>query len=325
MIITQTPLRISFGGGGSDLKEYYRKFGGVVLSTTIDKYIYVILKDRFDDNIRVGYSTTELVDRIDQLRHELVRESMRLVGIDRGIEISTMADIPSTGSGLGSSSSVTVGLLNALHAFQGDIQPAETLAREAAKIEIEILSKPIGKQDQYAAAYGNFRRITFNSDDSVDVRTIELANDVKQALNDNLMLFYTGYARESSDVLLEQKSNTPDNSPTVSKMVAMVDEMESFLLSGKLDDFGRCLHKSWELKKSLASKITNAVIDSLYQSAIDAGALGGKIAGAGGGGFLLVYCNYENQNNVRKALSDLRELPFSMAKDGSKVIFNVRR
>ncbi len=325
MIITQTPLRISFVGGGSDFRDFYKNHGGAVMCTAIDKYIYVILKSRFDDNIRLGYSTTELVDHIDQLRHELVRESMRLVGIDRRIEISTMADIPSTGSGLGSSSSVTVGLLNALYAYRGDNQTAATLAREAARIEIDVLGKPIGKQDQYAAAYGNLRRVTFNPDDSVDVKIVEIAPDIKRALNDSLMLFYTGYAREASYVLSEQKSNTLDNSRTLAQMVSMVDEMESYLLAGKLDEFGRCLHQGWELKKSLASKISNSVIDSLYQRAIEAGALGGKIAGAGGGGFLLLYCSHEKQNCVRKALSDLHELPFSFELDGSKVIFNIRK
>jgi D-glycero-alpha-D-manno-heptose-7-phosphate kinase len=325
MIITQTPLRISFAGGGTDFRDFYRNHGGMVLCTAIDKYLYVVLKQRFDDKIRVGYSTTEMVDHVNQLRHELVRESMRLVGIDHGIEISTLADIPSTGSGLGSSSSVTVGLLNALYAYRGDVQMAETLAREAARIEIDVLNKPIGRQDQYVAACGNLCKIVFSPDDTVDVKSIKVDPQIKRALNERLMLFYTGIGRESSNVLSEQKSKIADNSDVLSQMVALVDDMEASLLKGDLDEFGRYLHYGWELKKSLASKISNNAIDSLYQRAVKAGAQGGKIAGAGGGGFLLLYCRPEKQDSVRKALSDLRELPFHFNVDGSKIIFNIRK
>jgi D-glycero-alpha-D-manno-heptose-7-phosphate kinase len=325
MIISQTPLRISFAGGGSDFHEYYRLGGGAVLCAAIDKYIYVILKSRFDDLIRVGYSTTEIVDHIDKLRHELVRESMRLVGIHRRIEISTMADVPSTGSGLGSSSCVTVGLLNALYAYRGEAQSAATLAREAAAIEIDVLGKPIGKQDQYATAFGDLRKITFNADGAVDVKTVELPPAVRRALNDNLMLFYTGYGREAGDILAEQKTRTEENTKSLSALVALVDEMESCLVAEDLDGFGRCLHRGWELKKRLASKITNGAIDAMYQQSLRAGALGGKITGAGGGGFLLLYCAHERQSEVRKALAPLRELPFRFESDGSKIIFNVRR
>jgi D-glycero-alpha-D-manno-heptose-7-phosphate kinase len=325
MIISQTPLRISFAGGGSDFKEYYKSRGGAVLCSAIDKYIYVILKSRFDDHIRVGYSTTEIVDHIDELRHELVRESMRLVGIDRRIEISTMADVPSTGSGLGSSSSVTVGLLNALYAYRGEVQNAATLAREAAAIEIDVLGKPIGKQDQYATAFGDLRKIIFNTDGSVDVKTVDLPPHIKRTLNDNLMLFYTGYGRESGTILAEQKTKTAENTEHLNALVGLVEEMESCLLADDLDGFGRCLHRGWELKKRLASKISNGAIDAMYQRALAAGALGGKITGAGGGGFLLLYCAHERQPEVRKALAPLRELPFRFESDGSKIIFNVRR
>jgi D-glycero-alpha-D-manno-heptose-7-phosphate kinase len=325
MIISQTPLRISFAGGGSDFKEFYKSCGGAVLCAAIDKYIYVILKSRFDDHIRVGYSTTEIVDHIDELRHELVRESMRLVGVRRRVEISTMADVPSTGSGLGSSSCVTVGLLNALYAYRGEVQNAATLAREAAAIEIDVLGKPIGKQDQYAAAFGDLRKIIFNADGSVDVKTVEFPPHIKRALNDNLMLFYTGYGREASEILAEQRTKTEENKEKLAELVAMVEEMESCLLAGNLDEFGRCLHRGWELKKSLASKISNGTIDAMYRKARNAGALGGKITGAGGGGFLLLYCSHERQPDVRRALSPLRELPFRFESDGSKIIFNVRR
>ena len=325
MIISQTPLRISFAGGGSDFKEFYENRVGAVLCTTIDKYIFVILKSRFDDHIRVGYSTTEIVDHVDELRHELVRESMRLIGVRRSIEISTMGDVPSTGSGLGSSSCVTVGLLNALYAYRGDVQISAVLAQKAAEIEIEILGKPIGKQDQYAAAYGDLRKIIFNPDGSVDVKTVEISLQTKRALDERLMLFYTGYGRESSDILTEQKTNGKANFSTLAQLVAMVDEMESCLVAGDLDEFGRCLHRGWELKKGLASKISNSSIDDLYKRARAAGALGGKVVGAGGGGFLLLYCNQDRQDSVRRELSDLRELPFRFERDGSKIIFNIRR
>ena len=297
MIISQTPLRISFAGGGTDFKDYYKNFdGGVVISTAIDKYVYVIIKKRFDKNIRIGYSITELVDEVDSIKHDLVREGLKRAKISGGVEISTMADIPSTGSGLGSSSSVTVGLLNAMYAFQGIQKTSEELAKEACEIEIDILKKPIGKQDQYIAAYGSLREIHFKKDGKVKVDEIKIPEEVKEKLNRNLLLFYTGEKRDSSTVLLEQKNNINTFFNTLNEMKAMVPEFKKALQKGEIDEFGRLLHSTWEYKKSLASKITNSHIDKLYEKAIDAGALGGKIAGAGGGGFLLLYCPYKKQD-----------------------------
>jgi len=326
MIISQTPLRISFAGGGTDFKDYYKNFnGGAVISTAIDKYVYVIIKKRFDKNIRIGYSITELVDEVDSIKHDLVREGLKRAKISGGVEISTMADIPSTGSGLGSSSSVTVGLLNAMYAFQGIQKTSEELAKEACEIEIDILKKPIGKQDQYIAAYGSLREIHFKKDGKVKVDEIKIPEEVKEKLNRNLLLFYTGEKRDSSTVLLEQKNNINTFFNTLNEMKAMVPEFKKALQKGEIDEFGRLLHSTWEYKKSLASKITNSHIDKLYEKAIDAGALGGKIAGAGGGGFILLYCPYEKQDKVKSALNGLQELRFGFERDGSKIIFNINK
>lgn len=325
MIITQTPLRISFFGGGTDLREYYDREPGWVLSSTIDKYIYVVIKERFDDKIRVGYTRTELVDDIDELEHELVRECLRRTGITKRVEISTMADIPSEGSGLGSSSTVTVGLLNAMYTYLGTPKDQASLAREACEIEIDVLRKPIGKQDQYIAAFGGQRFIRFCPDEQVEVETVSIEPQLARRLNQNLMLFYTNVARKAESVLLEQRQNTGDRMHVLREMRDMAVQARQYLCDGQLDDFGRLLHESWLLKKQLASKITTGVIDELYDVAREAGALGGKIAGAGGGGFLMLYCPREKQDAVRSALRALPELPFHLERDGTKVIFNYRR
>lgn len=325
MIITQTPLRISFAGGGTDFAGFYCKEGGCVLSSAIDKYIYVIAKERFDQKIRVGYSRTEMVDSIDEIEHELVREAMRKVGIHGGIEIATMADIPSEGSGLGSSSSVTVGLLNCLYAYKGEIRPAEDLAREACEIEIDVLGKPIGKQDQYIAAYGGLRMFHFLQDHTVKVESVPINENQRRQLSESLMLFFTGITRKSSVVLQEQKQNIVDKNDTLCKMRDQSYDVKRCLTNGNMNRLGKILREGWEHKKLLAGGISNSYINDLYERALKAGALGGKIAGAGGGGFLLLFCPPARQNNVRAALSDLKELPFNLERDGTKVIFNVRR
>jgi len=325
MIITQTPLRISFAGGGTDFADFYTKEEGCVVSSAIDKYIYVIVKARFDDKIRVGYSRTELVDDIDEIEHELVRESLRKVGIKSGIEISTMADVPSEGSGLGSSSTVTVGLLNALYAYVGDIKPAEVLAREACEIEIDILGKPIGKQDQYIAAYGGMRYIRFLTDGRVDVSPVQMEDFQHRQLDESLMLFYTGITRQASGILTEQKQNIADRMAVLTKMRDQARSVYTCLSGSRINRLGQILRAGWDMKKSLASTISNGYIDELYAKALKAGASGGKVAGAGGGGFLLLYCQPAYQHKVRKALAELKELPFRLERDGTKVIFNVRR
>ncbi len=325
MIITQTPLRISFLGGGTDFREYFRKEGGAVLSSAIDKYIFVTIKERFDDKIHVGWTRTERVDRVDELQHELVRECLRKTGIERGVEISTMGDIPSEGSGLGSSSTVTVGLLNAMYTYMGTPKEHKTLAREACEIEIDILGNPIGLQDQYIAAHGGLRFIRFDRDDHIQVESIDITNDQVRRLNQNLMLFFTNITRRASSVLDEQVQRIDETHDLLAELRQLAVDARMTLESGAFDDLGRLLHAGWELKRQLASRVSNRDIDNLYSTALKAGALGGKIAGAGGGGFLLLYCPRGHQDSVRKALHGLSELPFHLEPDGSKVIFNYRR
>ena len=325
MIITQTPLRISFFGGGTDFKDYYRlNKGGAVLSTAIDKCIYVIIKKRFDDKIYINYSRKEIIDRVDEIEHDLVREAMRKTGIEKGVEITTLADVPSEGTGLGSSSSVTVGLLNTFYLYQVQSQPAAILARQACEIEIDILKRPIGKQDQYSATFGNLNLIKFNPDDTVTLEHLSLDEEIKRELEANLMLIYTGITRRSSNILSKQKKNIKDKISVLNYIRDMVEEGKEYLVKGELDDFGKLLHQGWELKKTLAQGISNPRIEEIYQAARKAGALGGKISGAGGGGFLLLYCPVERQNRIRKTLENLRELPFRFEEEGTKAIFNVR-
>lgn len=325
MIITQTPLRISFLGGGTDFRPFFRQEEGCVLTSAIDKYIYVTIKKRFDRKIRVGYSQTELVDQIDELQHELVRECLRKTGITHGVEISTMADIPSEGSGLGSSSTVTVGLLNAMYAYCGTPVGHEQLAREACEIELDVLGKPIGIQDQYIAAYGGQRFLHFSQNDQVTVEHLRLDEHLRRKLNQNLLLFYTNIARKAENVLSEQVQNMDQRLDVLREMKSLAFKAKGSLLAGELDELGYWLDSSWQLKKQLASGISNPLIDDLYSAARKAGALGGKITGAGGGGFLLFYCPRERQDSVRTALSALPELPFHLECDGSKVIFHYRR
>ena len=325
MIVVQTPLRISFAGGGTDLKEFWAREEGWVVSSAIDKYIYVIVKERFDDRIYINYSEKEIVDSVDDIKHELVREAMRKTGVSYGVEITTLADIPSEGSGLGSSSSVTVGLLNALYAFKGIQQPAEVLAQQACEIEIDILGKPIGKQDQYIAAYGGLRFFKFLKDGKVEVEKLPVYNENYRRFGSNLMLFYTGRTRSADNILKKQKQSTDDNIEYLRKIKYQAAEIKEYLLTNQFDKVGNVLRETWEYKKKLADGITLPEIEAMYQKALDAGALGGKISGAGGGGFLLLYCSRDKQNRVKEALKNYREFPFLLEQDGSKVIFNYRR
>lgn len=325
MIITQTPLRISFAGGGTDFPGFYLQETGRVLSTAIDKYLFVIIKERFDNKIYVNYSQKEIVDHIDDLQHELVRETMRKTGVLDGVEITTLADIPSEGSGLGSSSSITVGLLNALYTYQGEQVPAERLAREACEIEIDILGKPIGVQDQYIAAYGGLRLFTFGEDGCVTAERVDMTDTFRRRLSNNLMLFFTNRTRRSSEILEEQQSSIDEKNAVLRQMSDQALEAKMFLEEGRVDAVGALLDRGWQLKKSLASRISDTELDMMYNRAREAGALGGKISGAGGGGFLLLYCPPDRQDAVAEALSDYREMPFALERDGSKVIFNVRR
>lgn len=325
MIITQTPLRISFLGGGTDFRGFYEQEEGCVVSSAIDKYIYVIIKERFDDKIRIGYTKTELVDHIDEVDHDLVRECLRITGIAKGVEISTMGDIPSQGAGLGSSSTVTVGLLNAMYAYLGEQREAETLAREACQIEIDALGKPIGVQDQYIAAYGGQRFIRFCRDGQIEPEHLFMTPDQIRRFNQNLMLFYTGVTRKAENVLYEQVANIQAKMPLLRELKRLAIQAKAAVEAGQFDHFGELLHEGWSLKQQMASKISNPRIDWMYDTARKAGAVGGKISGAGGGGYLLLYCPRSSQDRVRAALSDYHELPFHLERDGSKVVFNYRR
>ena len=325
MIIVQTPLRISFFGGGTDFPSFFMEEGGCVLSSAIDKYIFVSVKERFDDKLRVGYTQTEMVDCIDEIQHELIRESLRMTGIRSSLEVTTMGDIPSEGSGLGSSSTVTVGALHAMYTYLGEMVSAETLAREACRIEMDVLQKPIGIQDQYIAAYGNLRFFEFLPDGQVKTEKVKLDPESRRAFNERFLLFFTGVSRRADNILKEQKENIKDRITILREIKQMVHEARKILDNGDFDTFGRLLHELWSLKKGLAGSITNGAIDDMYELARRNGAIGGKITGAGGGGFLLLYVPYEKQLSVRNALCKLRELPFRLESDGSKVIFNYRR
>lgn len=325
MIIVQTPLRISFFGGGTDFPSFFMEEGGCVLSSAIDKYIFVVVKGRFDEKLRVGYTQTEMVNSVDEIQHELIREALRVTGIRSAIEVTTMGDIPSEGSGLGSSSTVTVGALHALYTYLGEIVSAEKLAQEACSIEIDRLKKPIGIQDQYIAAYGNLRYFDFLPNGQVKAEKVPLDVESRRAFNDRFLLFFTGVSRKADNILKEQKANIRNRLAVLRELKQMVHEAQKVLAAGDFDAFGLLLHESWKLKKSLAGSITNGTIDDMYEQARLCGAIGGKITGAGGGGFLLLYVPYEKQSSVRNALCGLRELPFRLESDGTKVIFNYRR
>jgi D-glycero-alpha-D-manno-heptose-7-phosphate kinase len=325
MIIIQTPLRVSLFGGGTDFPSYYLEHGGCVLSSAIDKYIFVTIKKRFDDKLRIGYTRTEMVDTVAEINHELIREALRKTGIKQGVEISTMGDIPDQGSGLGSSSTVTVGALHAMYAYQKELVLTERLAQEACCIEREILNKPIGIQDQYIAAYGGLRFIQFMKNGDVVSHRVDLSERTMRRLSNNLLLFFTGVTRKADTILEEQKTNIKDKLTILSEMKQIAHIACDEIQKENLDEVGDLLHKSWLLKKQLASRISNSALDDMYDMARNAGAIGGKISGAGGGGFLLLYVPQGRQEEVRDALKDFQEYPFTLGQDGSKVIFDYQR
>jgi D-glycero-alpha-D-manno-heptose-7-phosphate kinase len=325
MIITQTPLRVGLVGGGTDLPAYYREHGGRVLNAAIDKYVYVVVKQRFDDEIYVNYSTKEIVSRVEDLQHELVREVLHMTGVRGGVEITTLADIPSSGSGLGSSSAVTVGLLQALFAYQGRQVTAEELADRACAIEIDRCRKPIGKQDQYVAAYGGICDIHFGPGDRVVVDQLSLAPAVRRRVQDELLLFFTGTTRSADTILGEQTANIADRLAQLGQLRDLAAEAANGLREGDVEALGSALNKSWAAKRELASGVSNSQIDEAIENALAAGATGAKVTGAGGGGFLLVVCPLEHQRRVRERLAPMRELPIKIEPFGSRVILNVHR
>ena len=323
MIISRTPFRISFAGGGSDLPDFYRKSKGAVLSTTISKYMYISVHPFFNRRqFQLKYSKTELCNSLDEIKHPILKETLKFLGIKGGLEIVSMADIPA-GTGLGSSSSFTVGLLHSLYSFNGKFVSKDKLASEASMIEIEKLGEPIGKQDQYAAAYGGMNIIVFNRDGSVDVEPINIKQTTLQKLEKNLMLFYTKVNRRADLILKDQKEEIKleKKFKTQNSMVELVWEAADALYSDDVDSFGKILHKNWVMKKSLSNMISNSMINKYYDRALEYGALGGKLLGAGGGGFLLFYCEEKKQERLRNALFDLFELKFSFDWQGSKIIY----
>lgn len=324
MIISRTQLRISFVGGGSDLPAFYEQERGAVVSTAINKYIYITVNPKFDRKICASYSRTEIVDSLGELKHDLIREALRMTGIDGAIEITSISDIPSQGTVLGSSSAYTVGLLNALHAYRGHLAGAERLAREACEIEIKRCGKPIGKQDQYIAAYGGLKYIRFNPDGSVFVDPVICAPETRQRLQRQLLMLYTGLTRRADDILIEQSRNSisdGERRASLRRMVDLTDQMWCVLSHGELDGFGEVLHANWMEKHRLASGISNPKIDGWYETARAHGAIGGKILGAGGGGFLLLYAPLERHEEICRALPELRPIPFHFEPQGSKLIF----
>jgi D-glycero-alpha-D-manno-heptose-7-phosphate kinase len=326
MIITQTPLRIGLLGGGTDLPSYYLEHGGRVLNCAIDKYIYVIVKQRFDDDIYVNYSKKEIVSRVEDLEHELVREAMLMTGVKGGVEITTLADIPSSGgSGLGSSSSVTVGLLHALYAYTGRQASAKELAVGACEIEIDRCGKPIGRQDQYIAGFGGICDLRFGPGDTVSVQQVMLSAANRVTLQQQIMLFYTGITRSADTILSEQNANVASTLPQLDLLKDLAGFAAERLRSGDIDAIGPALRESWEAKRKLASGVSNKWVDDMVNRALEAGASGVKLTGAGGGGFLVVICPMERQRAVRESLAGMRELPIRLDQFGSRVALNVAR
>lgn len=321
MIISRTPFRISFAGGGTDLRDFYSIEPGAVVSTCIDKYMYICVNKRFDHTIRVSYSKTEIVETVEEIQHPIVKECMKLTGIESGLEITSIADIPA-GTGLGSSSSFTVGLLHALYAYKGQYVTPERLAYEACHIEIDILGEPIGKQDHFIVANGGLQFIRFNPDGSVFVDPIVCSKEMKRKLNKNLLIFYIGNPRKVSSILSEQKKNTINKIEYLTKIRNLAILTKDILTKGKnLTEFGNILHDGWMLKRGLVDTISNETIDLYYQKALDSGAIGGKLLGAGGGGFLLFYVEKNHQQRVREVLGNLREIHFNFELQGSKIIY----
>ncbi|MFL2485679.1 MAG: galactokinase [Candidatus Neomarinimicrobiota bacterium] len=329
MIVSRTPFRITLGGGGTDLPSYYKDHGGFIFSFCLSKYMYVCInRPSADDLIRLKYSISESVESIDDLQHDIAKACLQRIGIDSKIEIASLSDIPA-GSGLGSSSTYTVGLLNGLHSLNGNYKSLEFLADEACTIEMDILNKPMGKQDQYLAALGGFVVLEIDKDGTVKSKKINLEKSIMNELNRNLLIFYTGQQRKNNKILKEQDDSTKNNKKEVLNSLHYIKESGYKILdiiqSGNIDDLGLMFKDHWEMKKKLSSGVTNSAIDSIYNIALESGATGGKISGAGGGGFFTFYCNKEHKK-LRDAMKaeGLKELEYSFDLDGSKIIANHR-
>ncbi len=326
MIITRTPVRISLGGGGTDLASYYSKYGGFLIAAAIDKHIFVTVNKRFEESIRISYSKTEIVDKIEDIRHPIVKEGLRLLGYDGSLEITTIADVPAN-IGLGTSSSFAVGLLNALHTYKRESITMKALAEEACKIEIDILKEPIGKQDQYMAVFGGIICLTFSKNGEVTVTPLNISPDTIEELERHIMLFYTGIRRHTADVLSQQdKASEKEDRKVIEslhKIKEIGEEIKVALESGNVHRFGELLDVHWQTKKTLSNKVSRPEIDRWYALARQNGALGGKIMGAGGGGFFMFYVQ-GNKNKLRQVMrgEGLREMRFKFDLEGSKVLVN---
>ncbi len=321
MIITQSPYRVSFAGGGTDLPAFYRKEFGAVLSVTLNQHMYTTVSPRFDSTIRVAYSRTEIAATPDDVEHTIVREALKKTGLSKHLEITTVGDVPA-GTGMGSSSTLTVGLLQALYAYTGKIVSRETLGREACEIEIDCLGKPIGRQDQYAAAFGGLNYIRFNPDDTVDVEPVPCKKQTLVELEKRVLLLYTNQQRDADTILQKQSDGTADRMGVLRQMRDLADEMRHVMCGeGDLDAFAALLHQGWELKRSLGFGITNSQVDQWYDAARKAGAQGGKLLGAGGGGFVMLVAPPEKHAAIREAVGHPQELKFEIDQRGSRLIF----
>lgn len=322
MIMSRTPLRITFVGGGTDIPSYYRNYdSGAVVSASINKYIYVAVNKKFDSKIRVSYSVTEIVDHVDDIKHPTVREAMKLLEIDGGVEIVSISDIPSRGTGLGSSSTFLVGLLNALHAYKGEHASPLQLAEESVRIEREILGEPGGKQDQYMAAYGGIQFMEFHRDERVSIKPIIMSEESRNILQANLLLLYTNRERSSTDIHKVQASRVSSKFESYNLMRGLAFDMFGTMCNGNISNVGGLLHRNWEQKRSLADGISDPMIDRWYETALDNGAIGGKMIGAGGGGFLLLFAPEEAHQGIVNSLPDLKQENFNIEYDGSRIIF----
>lgn len=321
MIITQTPYRVSFAGGGTDLPAFYEHEVGAVLSVTINHHMYITVSPRFEIATRVAYSQIEETETLDEIKHTIVREGLRLAGLGPNLEVTMVGDVPA-GTGMGSSSSLSVGLMNALYAYKGQVSSPSRLGQEACDIEIDILKKPIGRQDQYAAAFGGLNYIQFNPDHSVDVEPVPARPEFLKELEDHILLLYTDQRRDADVILKKQSEGSADKMSVLREMRDLAGEMrESIGRGGDINEFGRLLHHGWELKRSLGFGISNQGVDDWYAAARAHGAMGGKLLGAGGGGFLLLMAPPEKHDAIREAVGHPREIPFSIDRRGSRVIY----
>ena len=323
MIISRTPFRMSYVGGGTDIKEFYKEETGAVLSTSIDKYMYVSVHSKFDAGIRIAYSRTEEVNFLHEIEHPLVRETLKLLELKGGLEITSTADIPGKGTGLGSSSSYTVGLINALSAHNNISISPQSLAEKACEVEILKCGEPIGKQDQFAAAFGGLKLYEFMPNDKVIVSPVLCSSEFKDLMNDNTLIFYTGKLRSASKILQEQTrvSNEKDKRLTLRRMAKLAYDFKLSIESNDLNSLGNMLHENWNLKKTLTKEISNSFIDEIYGNAISSGALGGKLLGAGAGGFMMFIAPKNKHQGIIKSLSKLRLINFKLESSGSKIIY----